>query len=428
MSIEPYAIHCYRDAKWSVIQSDELLPGDVVSLARQQAHKEGTTVPADLLLVHGTCIVNEAMLSGESTPLLKESIELFESVERLDVDGAHKNSVLFGGTKVIQASPGSESSGGLASPDGGCLAVVLRTGFGTSQGSLVRTMLFSSERVSANNLESFFFIAFLLVFALAASYYVWTKGLERELKKSKLLLDCVMIITSVVPPELPMELSLAVNASLVALQKLAIFCTEPFRIPDAGRVEVCAFDKTGTITAENLVLEGVAFINPKDRKALVQVRDAPRDTSLCLAAAHALVRLDDGMIVGDPMEKTALEASEWQLQPGDRVSPPSSHGVGELHVRRRFQFSSALKRMSTICTVQKGPGSGKARISVKGAPETIKAMLSNVPSEYDETFKYFTRRGSRVLALAWKEMDNMSSDKVCLLFYFEMHSTVIDES
>ena len=417
MSIEPYGIQCFRDGKWAMIQSDGLLPGDLVSLTRQQSHKEGTTVPADLLLIRGTCIVNEAMLSGESTPLLKESVELFEGTERLDVDGTHKNSVLFGGTKVIQASRGSDSTGGPSNPDGGCLAVVLRTGFGTSQGSLVRTMLFSSERVSANNLESFLFIAFLLVFALAASSYVWTKGLERGLKKSKLLLDCVMIITSVVPPELPMELSLAVNASLVALQKLAIFCTEPFRIPSAGRVEVCAFDKTGTITAENLVVEGVAGIKPGQDRSLVQVRDAPRETTLCLATAHALVRLEDGMVVGDPMEKTAIEALGWQLRPSDRVCPPDGSNVmAELHIRRRFQFSSALKRMSTISTFQKGSGSGRARVSVKGAPETIKAMLSTVPPDYDETFKYFTRRGSRVLALAWKEMDNMSTDKVRYVF------------
>ena len=206
-----------------------------IQTAVRQAHQNTeTTIPADLLLVRGTCIVNEAMLSGETTPLLKESIELWEADARLDVDGAHKNTVLFGGTKVLQSSPGEPA----CTPDGGCLAVVLRTGFGTAQGQLVRTMLFSTERVSANNLESFPFIAFLLIFAIAASWYVWVKGIERGLKKSKLLLDCVMIITSVVPPELPMELSLAVNASLVALQKYAIFCTEPFRIPFAGRVDV----------------------------------------------------------------------------------------------------------------------------------------------------------------------------------------------
>jgi magnesium-transporting ATPase (P-type) len=57
-------------------------------------------------LVQGTCIVNEAMLSGESTPLLKESIELLDSNDKLDADGQHKNAVLFSGTKLLQGSNG----------------------------------------------------------------------------------------------------------------------------------------------------------------------------------------------------------------------------------------------------------------------------------------------------------------------------------
>lgn len=44
------------------------------------------------------------MLSGESTPLLKESIQLLEPEENLDVDGQHKNVVLFSGTKILQAT------------------------------------------------------------------------------------------------------------------------------------------------------------------------------------------------------------------------------------------------------------------------------------------------------------------------------------
>jgi magnesium-transporting ATPase (P-type) len=65
------------------------------------------------LLLRGTAIVNEAMLSGESTPLLKESIELREGEDRLDMNGADRNSVLFSGTKALQVEQPGE--GGIKS-------------------------------------------------------------------------------------------------------------------------------------------------------------------------------------------------------------------------------------------------------------------------------------------------------------------------
>jgi cation-transporting ATPase 13A1 len=120
---------------------------------------------------------------------------------------------------------------------------------------------------------------------------------DPPLPKKKLLLDCILIVTSVVPPELPMELSMAVNASLVTLGRLAVFCTEPFRIPDAGRVDVVCWDKTGTITGKDMSAEGVVGIS-RDPEELVQLGEllATNNTALAVAAAHALVRVTDGKL------------------------------------------------------------------------------------------------------------------------------------
>jgi len=428
MSIKPYEILVYRQKKWQEIMSDKLLPGDVVSACRT---KEDSGVACDMLLLEGSAIVNEAMLSGESTPVLKESIQLRPADALIEPEGLDKNAFLWGGTKVLQVSHGNNAeddigtirklaSGVPPPPDKGAIAVVIKTGFETNQGSLVRTMIYATERVSANNVEALLFILFLTVFAIAASWYVWQEGVRLDRQRNKLLLDCVLIVTSVVPPELPMELSLAVNTSLAALSKYAIFCTEPFRIPFAGQVDVACFDKTGTLTGEDLVVDGIAGLSlgkegvelgPDGAHVeLTKVTEVGTETTLVLATAHALVKLDDGDIVGEPMEKATLQSLGWKVGAKDTLTAATTTAKSHaelVQIRRRFQFSSALKRQSSVATVlvanaKSGKKTKSTFVGAKGAPETIRKMLVNAPPNYEETFKHFTRNGGRVLALAYK--------------------------
>ena len=107
--------------------------------------------------------------------------------------------------------------------------------------------------------------------------YILHHGLQEPPEtrsRFKLYLSCVMVITSVIPPELPMQLTMAVNNSLLALRKKAIYVTEPFRIPYAGKTEVCCFDKTGTLTSDHLVLRGLTGIEGRQRRRCATGRTA----------------------------------------------------------------------------------------------------------------------------------------------------------
>lgn len=106
------------------IDSSELVPGDVIEIP------ENTSMPCDLALLTGSCIVNESMLTGESIPVIKNSIPFTNDIYDPAADQKY---TLYGGTKVIQVRKFGNSK---------VLGVVIRTAFVTTKGNLVRDILY----------------------------------------------------------------------------------------------------------------------------------------------------------------------------------------------------------------------------------------------------------------------------------------------
>lgn len=61
-------VRVLRDGVFTKTHSGNLVPGDVIKVP------ERMKMPCDALMLKGTCIVNEAMLTGESVPVIKQEI------------------------------------------------------------------------------------------------------------------------------------------------------------------------------------------------------------------------------------------------------------------------------------------------------------------------------------------------------------------
>jgi len=472
---------------WMQITVQEIVPGDLISLSdapgptanfhqlpsrgnNNNDDPQHNTVPADILLLKGNAVVDEALLTGESIPQIKVPFDPSSSNNSSNSDDdddksseayldiqEHKEAMLYGGTVLLTADFGDQMQQETADkernddddddfsapPDGGVVGIVLRTGFETAQGSLLRTIAHSSKSVDGvHTLDTFIFIFMLLCCAIASASLVLRDGWEDDTRnRFRLVLHVIIIITSVVPPELPMELSLAITNSVADLmRRCQVFCTEHYRIPWAGLVDVCALDKTGTITSDQMRLKGIRLfldgdLDPLDEEtALVKPGESdpdilPWNVVRVMAGCHSLaLRASRGMpsfkaqVIGDPLEQAVLKDTGYQLVGNNMLIPtmPMPDRPKSISILHRFAFASALKRMTVLVTEEDSATDSNMSTSkatvwalTKGAPETIYKLLSSdsIPSDYDEVYTYHMSRGRRVLAMAYRSVDTGRSLK-----------------
>ncbi|KAJ5501698.1 ATPase P-type K/Mg/Cd/Cu/Zn/Na/Ca/Na/H-transporter [Penicillium expansum] len=434
-------VRVLRNGFWRSVSSQELVPGDVYEFSDPSLNQ----VPCDCILLSGDCIVNESMLTGESVPVSKIPLT-DDALQYLDlstpsIDPHVAKHFLFSGTKVIRARRPQN----VDDDEAVALAIVMRTGFLTTKGALVRSMLFPKPSGFKFYRDSFRYIAVMGMVALLGFVASFINFVRLGLAWHLIIIRALDLITIVVPPALPATLTIGTNFALSRLKKQNIFCISPQKVNVGGKLDIVCFDKTGTLTEDGLDVLGARIVTRDKRFSELLsetsdgfLRPSPNANSAydiekqnkimhVMATCHSLRVVDDELL-GDPLDVKMFQFTNWTFEEGgnhyDTIAPsvakPPQRQTGdeqdvnnplELGVLRSFEFVSNLRRASVV--VRKFGDNG-ANFFVKGAPESIKDICipGTLPSDYEDLLNYYTHKGYRVIACASKYERKLSWMKV----------------
>ncbi|XP_075720181.1 putative cation-transporting ATPase 13A4 [Rhinoderma darwinii] len=384
-------------------ESHHLAPGDVIVIERN------SILPCDALLISGTCIVNESMLTGESIPVTKTPLPSTDNTEPWKVHSVHdyKRYVLFCGTQVIQ----TKSSDFVK-------AVVMRTGFNTAKGDLVRSILYPKPVNYKLYRDALVFLCCLIGLSLVGMVYAIVVFTLDGAEVGEVVKKALDVITIAVPPALPAALTAGIIYAQKRLEKSGIFCISPQRINLCGSVNLFCFDKTGTLTEDGLDLWGIVPSNGYRFQDIIPITGG---SSLswgpllgAMASCHSLIVLD-GSVQGDPLDLKMFEFTCWDivedpegdsedsmtLKPGPEANKVTVEGIVIL---QQFPFSSGLQRMSVITQILNGD---EYAVYMKGAPEMVASFCKpdTVPINFSDELELYTKQGFRVIGLAYKVLD-----------------------
>uniref|UniRef100_A0A8C0FUS8 Cation-transporting ATPase n=1 Tax=Bubo bubo TaxID=30461 RepID=A0A8C0FUS8_BUBBB len=387
------------------LESCYLVPGDMLLLDGKKL-----SLPCDAVLIDGSCIVNEGMLTGESVPVTKTPLPLVESLMPWKTHSMedYRRHVLFCGTEVIQTK---------ATGRGPARAVVLQTGFNTAKGDLVRSILYPKPVNFKLYRDAFKFIIGLSVIGVFGLIYTVCVFVSHGKPVADVVTMALLLLTAAVPPAIPAALTTGTVYAQRRLKK-KIFCISPQRINICGQINLVCFDKTGTLTEDGLDLWGII---PSEGSRFQKIHKFPSSTPLpwgpvcgAMASCHSLVVLDK-KIQGDPLDLKMFEGTHWEDSAVATRKSIISHfpdlfqapveGIAILH---QFPFSSGLQRMSVV---SQKIGEEQYDLYMKGAPEIVSSFCrqDTVPVNFLKELKTYTSQGFRVIALAHKAL-NLGKD------------------
>ncbi|KAL4487111.1 hypothetical protein ABPG72_001563 [Tetrahymena utriculariae] len=411
-----------RNGDKQILDSQELCFGDKVIL------REGELAPCDLVVVKGSAVVNEAMLTGESIPIVKTSLS--NSDEEFN---ENKQNVIYCGSRIQQVTSNLE-------------CIVIRIGFETLKGNLIRSIMYpkSHSQISFKNDSG----KFLLILGSVAliSFFVALKTFIDKIdlglmETQDVIVRCLDLVTISVPPALPTCLSFGISFSLKRLLKRQVYCINPEKINICGIIKTICFDKTGTLTEEKLSYKFVStFLNEQGQNKFeeqVIPQQLSKNQRMIMSSCHSLM-LYKGKNAGDPLDVEMFENSGSDLIEEDSNPQKQINGnkvISEISLKsfsqnqddkevisvlKRFQFESEVERMSSLISYE-----NQTYLVTKGSPEKVKTIClpNTIPKSFDSQLQKYTQEGYRVIALCYKPVQDSEIDCTKERLFYE-HSLI----
>ena len=405
---ENIEVKVLRDGEVELVSKSELVPGDIVFI------ETGDMIPADGRLIKSINLkVREDMLTGESDDVSKkcdaiigmEKVETKDGVKELEPIPAKQINMVFGGTLVAYGTG---------------MMVVTSIGDNTQMGDIARHLSGDEEdtplQIKLGNLGGMIAkissaIAGLLFIFMVVKMVL--NGLKVDTSNVFAFLDsidevktaftvCVALIVAAVPEGLPTMINMTLAITMQKMAKINALVTKKEACETIGSVSVICSDKTGTLTQNRMTVE-VAYIDGRYVEDKIESNSYFLENCTINSTADIEINEDETKYLGSATECALLLRNkdvDYRKMRNEAI------------IIAQNQFSSNLKRMSTIITEN-----NKYILLTKGAPEIVLELCKYVqePDGIKELTKErkekilseiakLQEKSMRALGFAYKEM------------------------
>ncbi|MCG6873465.1 MAG: HAD-IC family P-type ATPase [Betaproteobacteria bacterium] len=392
--------HVHRDGDDYLVDSEELVPGDVVLL------EPGAKVPADVRLVEAHQLeCDESLLTGESLAVDKR-VEA-----KLAPDGAlgDRVNMAFAGTMVTH---------------GRSRAVVVATGLATELGRIAAAVIAGEsakpplvQRMDQFTLRVAIFIG-VAVLIMAAVLLI------RGTSLTEIFFLSVALAVSAIPEGLPVALTVALAVGTDRMARRNVIVRRLVAVESLGSCTCIATDKTGTLTVNQMTVRQLRF--PKEAPTTVTGEGMapegivlPPEDAEVEAHARLLERLCEAAVLAN--EATLAQRDGGWVYTGDAVDAALLVLARKAKVNQT-ELRTAYPELATIpfepqerFAASVNEVEGRKVAFVKGAIENVLDMCTRMATRDGELplergdildqVEAMAHEGYRVLAIASGRVD-----------------------